>query len=240
VATRADVQRLVTANRQISRLAARDVRRLWASLDTDDALQVREALEDVLPDLVTAYGELSATVAADWYDAMREQAGAAGRFSAVLAGTFAVDAVRANARHAIGPLFSATPEPDAALSLLELETDRMVLQPGRETATLSARKDPAKPRYARVPSNPSPCAFCTMLASQGAVYHSEAAAGPLGSDKYHAACGCQPVAIYDGQAYPEGYDPDAMYQQYADARQAAGSSNPKAILSSMRQLHGIH
>jgi hypothetical protein len=240
VATRADVRRIADANRRISRLAAADARRLWSTLDTDDALQVREALEDVLPDLVAVYGELSATVAADWYDDMRAQAGAPGTFSAVLAAPFAAEAVRANARYAIGPLFSADPDPQSALGLLELEVDRMTLQPGRDTRTQSAKKDPARPTWARVPSNPEPCAFCTMLASRGAAYHTEASAGGLNPDSYHADCGCEVVQVYGDQPLPEGYDPDAMYQQYAEARQAAGSDNPKAILSAMRQLQGIH
>lgn len=238
MATRADVRRINAANRQIVDLAQQDLRRLWATLDTGNAMAVREALEDLLPDLVLAYGELSATVAADWYDEMRAQAGAPGRYTALLAPPFAAEAVRANARWAIGPLFSADPDPDAALGRLESESDRMVLQPGRDTRTLSAKRDPAKPRFARVPTSPKPCAFCTALASRGPVYWSQEAAG--GTSDFHSSCNCEVVQVYDGQGLPEGYEPDALYQSYADARQEAGSGDLKTVLSKMREMQGIH
>lgn len=236
--TRADLDRLVAANQDVVSLAVADVEDLWASLDHSDALSVREALEDVLPDLTAVYGQVSATVSADWYDEMRDQAGASGSFSALVAAPFAAEAVRANARYAIGPLFSANPDPDAALALLELETDRMVLQPGRSTVSGSVRRDPAKPRYARVPQG-DPCAWCRMLAARGAVYGTAEAAGE-NPDSYHADCNCVPTPIWGGGSYPEGYDPDALHQQYADARVAAGSSDPKAITSEMRRQLGIH
>jgi hypothetical protein len=240
VTTAADVRRLADANRQISRLASSDVRRLWSTLDTDRPLEVREALEELLPGLVETYGDLSATVAADWYDEQRAQAGVRGSFTALLAAPFAAEAVRANARWAIGPLFSADPEPDRALALLTLETDRMVRQPGRDTRTLSASRDPARPRYARVPTSPKPCAFCTMLASRGAVYHSESAAGG-GFNSYHADCACEVIPVHTGQPLPEGYDPDGLYDIYeAAAVQAGPGAPPKRILAEMRQMQGIN
>jgi hypothetical protein len=237
LATRADVERLAQANRQISTLAARDVRRLWAALDVGNPMEVRAALEELLPDLVVMYGELSATVAADFYDEVRAKVGAPGSFTAILAAPFAVEAVRANARWAIGPLFSADPDPSAALGRLELESDRMVRQSGRDTRTLSATKDPARPRFARVPTSPAPCAFCTMLAGRGPVYSSEKAAGGL--EDYHAGCGCEVIPVHDGQPLPERYDPEALSERYATAAAEVGSDNPKRVLSRMRELYGI-
>lgn len=237
MATATDVARLADAHRDVRTLAVADLESLWASLDTSDAMEVREALEDVLPDLTDVYGDMAATVSADFYDDMRDQAEARGSFTAILAGPAAAEAVRANARWAIGPLFSSEPDPDAALGRLAGEVDRMALQPGKQTIGRSVSADPARPRYARVPQGPDPCAFCLTMASRGDAYTSEDAAG--GAHFYHADCNCVPTPMWPGQSYPDGYDPDALLEQYSQARDVAGSGDLRSILSAMRQLQGI-
>lgn len=238
MATATDVERFAAASSDISTLARRETSTLWRSLDVAAPMAVREALEDVLPQLVTAYGETSVTVAADFYDDLRDRSTAPGRFRATPAEPVDVEAVRANARWAIGPIFSATPDPAAALGRLELEVDRMVLQPGRDTIGLSVERDPADARWARIPRSDEPCAFCRMLASRGAEYASREAAG-WGND-YHADCRCVPTPIWEGDPYPDGYQPDVLYEQYLEARDAAGTGDPKAILSKLRELQGIN
>ena len=238
MATRADVERLAGANRDLRRIAVRDAQRLWRSLDLTDALGVREALEDLLPDLVAVYGEVAATAAADHFDGLREGAGVRGRFSAVMADPVPADAVRANARWSIGPLFSASPDPDAAFGRLAKEVDRMALQPGRDTISQSVKADPSKPKWARVPSGPETCAFCLVMASRGAVYVSDKTAG--GMYGWHSACDCTATPIWDGQAYPDAYEPDALYEVYADARASSGSGDLKTILSKLRETQGLN
>lgn len=239
MATRADLRRIIEAHRDVRTLAVADARRLWDSLDHDDPLEVREALEDLLPPLVDGYGEIAATVTADWYDDLRDAAGVSGAFSAVLAAPVAAEAVRANARWAIGPLFSADPDPEAAFGLLAGEVDRLTLQSGRQTVSASVKNDPAGPRWARVPQGRT-CAFCLTLASRGAVYRSEETAGGLHPDSYHADCDCVPTPVWPDQPYPEGYDPDALYEQYREAVETAPARDAKTVLSTLRQLQGIH
>lgn len=236
--TRADVERLAAAYRDVRTLAVRDLEQLWRSLRLDDPMEVRQALEDLLPDLTTGYGELAATVAADIYDEMRAESNAPGSFTPVLAGSYAIEAVRANARWAIGPLFSSRPDPDAALSRLAGEVDRMSLQPGRETIAESVRRDPAKPRWARVPTGPETCAWCLSLASRGAIYRSRETAG--GAWDWHRDCDCTPTPFWPKDPYPDGYDPDGLYEVYAEARAQAGSGDLKTVLSKLRELQGIH
>lgn len=240
MASRTDVARLDGTLRDVSRLAARDLERLWATVDVGNAVAARTAVEEFLPLLVARYGEVAAVVAADWYDELRATAGVRGRFGAVLADLPDAEAVRVNGRWAVGPLFAAEPDGAATVGRLGQVLDRMALQPGRSTVARSVRLDPADARWARVPQSTNPCAFCRLLASRGADYRTQESAGGLDPDSYHANCGCVPTPFWPGQDYPAGYDPDALFEQYQDAVAAAGTGSPKAVLSSLRELQGSH
>jgi hypothetical protein len=195
VATATDVRRIGEANRQIVRLAESDVRRLWTSLTGADALVVREAVEELLPGLVDVYGDLSATVAADWYDEVRASSGVAGRFRAFPAATVDAEAVRANARWAIGPVFAAEPDWDGALARLTPEVGRMVLQPGRDTVTKSTVRDRQAVGWQRITTSPKPCKFCVGLAARGAVYKESTVRFAA-----HTNCSCSVAPSWDPKA----------------------------------------
>lgn len=225
------------AHKDIAALARRELRLFWATLDTSDAESVRRELEVFLPELVAAYGDMAAAVAADFFDDLRDQAGAPRRFRAVLPASPPVEQVAASGRWALGPLFSSSPDAPQALSDLDLVVDRLVKQQGRETIALSVDADPDGARYARVPTGAKTCAFCLMLASRGPRYHSLESAGQARS--YHGECDCTPTPIWDEADLPAGYDPDALYEQYYAARQAAGSGNTKKILAALREQQGI-
>ena len=53
-------------------LAASDLDELWRLVST--AAEAREAIMDVLPALIGTYSEAASTVAADWYDDLRDEA----------------------------------------------------------------------------------------------------------------------------------------------------------------------
>lgn len=74
-------------------------------------------------------------------------------------------------------------------------------------------------RYARVPQGRETCGFCYMLASRGFVYHTERTAGEI--DHYHLSCDCKIVPGF-ADTEVDGYDPDAMYEVYSEARAKAG------------------
>lgn len=104
-----------------------------------------------------------------------------------------------------------------------------------QTMLLNARRDPKKPRFARVPGRSehyaSGCPFCRMLASRGFVYLSKQTAGEF--DHYHADCTCQVVSSWDKSPKVEGYDPEAYYEEYLDARKVA-----KDNLGEIRERQG--
>lgn len=64
-------------------------------------------------------------------------------------------------------------------------------------------RHPGRLYFARVPTGPKACPWCVMLASQGFVYGSAAAAGKF--DQWHDNCRCRVVGSADASI--EGYDP---------------------------------
>lgn len=107
-------------------------------------------------------------------------------------------------------------DPKGALEAVKKGVDTWVKYSGRDTIARNAALDPAKPRFARVPSGKT-CAFCSMLASRGWVYHSRETAGAM--SKFHAHCDCQIVPSWEHKAaHVRGFDPDADYERYRAAR----------------------
>lgn len=116
---------------------------------------------------------------------------------------------------------------------------------GRLTTELTARYDPTKPCYARVPQGEKTCAFCYMLASRGFVYGSEDKAKFKhgGTDTYHMHCDCLPVPTW-GRAAIQGYNPREMYKNYREAYEITkdmgkSTTEYKNILSVMRRNNPI-
>lgn len=211
-------------------LAAADLATVWAALDLTDPLGVKAVLLEVFPDLVATYGVAAGAIAADFYDELRDEAGARGRFSALAAPTPSSEALTASTRWALGGLFRG--DPAASLSALMGSLDRGVKHAGRDTIAGSAARDPAKALWARVPSGKG-CAFCLMLASRGAVYGSKASAG--GMKDYHDHCGCQPVPVWHPGDLP--YDPSKLQEQYLDVHEPGMTG--KQTTAAMRAEYGL-
>lgn len=185
-----DVAQYRRALRDVNTLAQRDLLAQWRAFNLTDAAAVTAGLLDTLPSLVDGYFVVASTVAADWYDVVRAQAGARRRFTAIPAEPPDVSRAEALARWAVGPLFSADPKPDVALSKLAGGLQRVVTTGARETVRVSSIQDPAARGWQRVTSSGS-CDFCTMLARRGAVY----AEASVSFDS-HDACHCDAVPAF--------------------------------------------
>jgi hypothetical protein len=225
VPSRADVDQLVDANRAVRELIGRDLQELWDSLDLASPAAVRDAVLAYMPVLVAQYGDVTATVAADWYSEIRLQARAPGKFTPVMAKNMPAEFVERGARTALAGLFAGGA--GEALDRLVNVAGKYAAQSGRDTIIQSASRDRWKPRVARVPSGPTTCSWCLMLASRGGVYTSLEKAGKF--RKFHGHCDCQVVVIGKGSDLPEGYDPEALYIQYQDAQRAAKSEGITAL-----------
>lgn len=224
--SRREVDDLSAALRALSTRAKGDLLALWRTLpDPGDLPAVRVALERTWPELIAAYGDMSATVAADVFEAWASDLGIAPEV--VMVEPVDMDRANARMRWAIG-----TPEQVGTLTVI---LDELVKQPGRSTLAKSAVASGAG--WARVPHGPHTCAFCTMLASRGAVYSTARTAGGDGR-KFHGECDCAVILVRDSRDFPDGYDPDALFDVYAAA--AASSRGTKGTLAEMRKALGTH
>lgn len=179
-------------------LAASDLRALWRQVST--AAEAREALQDLLPDLTRTYGAAAATVAADWYDDLRDELNINRRFTAIVAD---LDDQGADvlARWGIGPLFSADPDWDSAATLIDGGLQRRIADAARETIRGSSLEDPSARGWQR--STSGGCSFCQMLASRGVVYSQSSA-----DFASHDHCKCLAVPAFAGRAKPvQSYTP---------------------------------
>lgn len=199
------------ANNGIADLVERDLFGFLGALNFERPEAVRAALFEYVPVLVSEYGAVAASVAADWYDELRAVEGVAGSFRAPLAASVPGEQVTSRlgfATRTAGPLWAG--DVASLTGFLGLMVNEYVLQPGRETVMQAAHKDNAA--YARVPE-PGACKFCLMLASRGFVYAKSTAGG---TKKFHGKCRCNAVPVWDEtRARVEmGYDPDALYDLY--------------------------
>ena len=203
---------------------------------------MRDALIAFSQVLVDTYGDTSAAVAAEWYEGLREAAGIPTGFQAQLGDPVPPAAVESRIRYGAGHLWTDTPE--QTLAFAENAVSGYVLQPGRDTITRSVASDPSRPRWARVPTGAKTCAFCLTMASRGAVYRTKkTASSTANGDRYHGRCDCVPTPMFTGDEYPAGYDPEGMYEQYANARDVVTPPNApillKPVLAEIRRQQGL-
>lgn len=216
MATRLSIDRQIRVLHRASDQALKELNKLLASPEirglSDEAL--KEALKLYAPSLVRKYGSLAAAAASEWYMELRNQAGVVTDFTPSIARLVGV----AEIRKGIDKLFEVKGE--KLENRIRAQISQWVRQQAQETIVKNAFRDPAKPRFARVPKGKT-CAWCTMLASRGFVYASPETAGEL--KKYHTDCDCMIVPAW-GAKEPkiEGYDPDALYEMYSKARDVGG------------------
>ena len=80
-------------------------------------------------------------------------------------------------------------------------------------------------RFARVPTGFETCAFCLMLASRGAVYHSRKAAGEF--RHFHRNCDCKVVPSFEDDPEAElvqGIKPRELYDRMREIERQTGLS----------------
>ncbi|MEW2011400.1 hypothetical protein AB0300_18215 [Microbacterium sp. NPDC078814] len=154
------------------------------------------------PELVTTYGDISALLAADFYDMLRDVPPSAASFQAAFAQPVNPGKAEGAARWAVRALF-AEDAPRFTSQILGA-TQRLVAQRGRDTIFDNAGRDPVRTSVARIPSGTDTCTFCIMLASRGAVYTDLVSAGEM--NDFHDNCDCVPTVIRSERDFPEGHD----------------------------------
>lgn len=174
-----------------------DVLRLWGVFDPDDIGGSWARLEPAFLALIAAYGNVSAGLAAGYYEEFRAAEGIAGLATPRIAPLASADEVIGTLR-LLGPanarrLVAAGRADAATVTFTNVagETSRQVLNRGRNTLEGSVAADRKALGWARV-TDSSPCSFCAMLASRGPVYSKKG-----GTFRSHGHCGCSLEPVYD-------------------------------------------
>lgn len=155
------------ALRTLYALAQREIRDALATVDPGDAAAVADAIYTYVPVIAERYGIAAGTLAADWYDELRDAAEVAGYFRADLADL--PDTGRYQA------LASWAASKDDVESLVAGGVQRIIADMHRQTVMRSAFADPQAAGWARFARGAETCEFCFMLTTRGAVYTDQTA-----------------------------------------------------------------
>ena len=218
-----DAYNMAVAN--LSDGAQREIEsRIWAWLQTDEgrAASVSECRDyaiEVMSGVVQGYDEAAASLAAQWYDRLAEDAHAK-LPSAVTATTYDPKTVDETARYQAKKLVAGDLRGFARYCGELGRND--VLRSLNETVIANAGRDRRRGvRFARVPTGAETCTFCLMLASRGAVYHTRKEAGEF--RHFHRRCDCKVVPGFGGDRdaeLVEGVRPKELREQWAACRRA--------------------
>ena len=179
----------------------------------------RQALIDYAYALATKYGEASAALAADMYDAIAALSGAAVP-EAIVAETASVGEVGKAVNGALK--FSTNEEYVARV------VGRFVKQSSQDTTLQNALRDGAQ--FAWIPAGDT-CAFCLTLASRGWQRASKKAIKGGHAEHIHSNCDCAYAIRFNERTDVEGYDPDEYKKMYYGAE----GSSPKDKINAMRR-----
>lgn len=215
------------AQRGVTRLLIRDMRKLRR-------LIIPSRLQSSVPDwieavraLVGEYGNASASLAADYYDAQRVAARVTGTFSVPLLDPPPDGQVDNSLRWATKDLWPRDPEGPATTEAQKapLETrleqaekkaeavaQKLVTDQGRGTVQNAVQRDRQAVGWARSAALGA-CAFCRMLSIRGMVYKQDTV-----GFRAHDGCHCMAIPVWRGQRFvlsDKAKEWERLYQEYA-------------------------
>lgn len=188
--------RLARLNQRVGQLMA-DYIAAHGTGDTDALIAYAHAL-------VTKYGEGSAELACQMYDALA---------AAAKAGVPAAEPAQPASYGEVARMVQAT---KASQPQMQQGVSRLVKRAGADTTLKNALRDGAE--FVWIPQGDT-CAFCLTLASRGWQKASQAAIKGGHAEHIHANCDCEYAIRFDGRSTVAGYDPDEYLRRY----RAAGS-----------------
>lgn len=191
------------------------------TIPEDRIAAFRSAVCEMMEVVCGETSDLSAARSAEFYDEVRIQS--VGKRFGTLVDSGRDTKATEKAVRALVQSVVTTGSADRFARELSDRVDYEVKRAAGECIERNARRDPLKPKWARVPSGAETCSFCLMLSSRGFVYHSEKSA--KGKFHGHPGCDCRIVPGFDGMDV-EGYDTGELYQKYLDDVES-GKLNPK-------------
>lgn len=188
---------------KLNRIAGQKMREYIDQHGTADT----EALIRYAHALITKYGEGSAELACQMYDALAAAEGAV------------LPAAEPAATADFGEVARMVQATKDSPSQLQSGVARLVKRAGADTTQKNAIRDGAE--WAWVPHGDT-CPFCLTLASRGWQRASKNLLKKGHAEHIHANCDCEFAVRFDGRTTVAGYDPDEYYRQY---REAGGDVN---------------
>ena len=206
-------------------------KKLAKALEKVDETVTYDMLVEIVETVLGPYTDNAAAVAAAFYDALREWFGIDDGFMATSEGMRVPYITEGTVAKVMDGNDVAQLTTDMQTALLD-QVDYEMRRTANLTIERNAKRDPLKPKYARVPSvtpevyepwskkrgvthnkflaETGTCMFCTMLASRGFAYHSADTASHS-----HPGCDCRIVPSWDKQSPAvEGYDPELYYDMW--------------------------
>lgn len=180
-----------------------------------------DAVIDYAYGLATKYGEGTSAVAAEMYDGIARAQGAKVP-SAEPAPTASYKDTAKAVTYAKG----------RGQSLIPGAVETLVKQAGADTMLRNAARDGAE--FAWVPHGSETCPMCMTIASNGWRRASRKTMKGDHADHIHSSCDCEFVIRFDGKSTVEGYDPDALREQYDNAE---GSTWKEKVNSLRREQY---
>lgn len=206
------VNALSASAQALAATALDDILKEW---DGADVAGLRVKCIEALEAIESAYCDaFAAGRAAEFYEGCRAAQGVRGAYSAVADSRRDPQALAGAVRAMVQ--YAADGDTDRYRRECLSRIDADVRRSANSCVAYNARRDPKKPKYARVPSGGETCGFCLMLASFGFHYTTEEAAGHA-----HDGCDCRVVPNF-GKASVKGYDADGMYARYNDVLETLG------------------
>ena len=179
-----------------------------------------EAIVDYAYGLITTYGEGSAALAAEMYDATAALSGVT-----VPAAEVAETAKYGDVAKAIYGTIKHSKNPNSVGNTVS----RYVKMAGADTTLKNAERDGAQ--FAWVPMGDT-CSFCITLASRGWQYMSKKAMKNGHAEHIHANCDCTYSVRFDSKSGVRGYNPDKYKAMYDNAE----GNTPEEKINSMRRM----
>lgn len=214
-----DWQNYIDRLRKINEKAAEKVANFMATHDCSTPEGIK-LLIDYANAVATKYGEGAAELTCQMYDAIADASGAF-----VPAAEPAATATYGEIAKTIYGTLASTKDPAAVGAAV----GRSVKLASVDTLMQNTLRDGAE--WAWIPQGDT-CPFCLMLASNGWRRASKKAIKNGHADHIHNNCDCTYCVRFDHETTVEGYDPDALYDQYINA---GDTSNER--INALRRQH---
>lgn len=197
------------------------VEEMWAWLQAN-GIENADAMIDYAFALANKYGEASAALAAEMYDAAVELSGLL--YPAALPAP--APTIQEVAQAVVGTAKTGN------LEIISSAVGRIVKLQGVDTTMQNALRDGAE--WAWIPVGDT-CAFCITLASRGWQKASKKALKNGHAEHVHANCDCTYAIRFDGKSNVQGYDPEEYRSMYYGANLDGDPDTPNNRINAIRR-----